>query len=485
MCSLSQLNVFWIIVILTCACLEPGSQSVQESKLDDTDLFQQDFTQSEDPNKLSKLRKLTRIEYSNALWDLFQIDVGTQTANFPREDSSFGFTQIQNLSHFTSHRMEVQLNVATSIAPLIYDKINPIEVYFKGCVTPPSCPKSLDNFLREIGPKFHKGPLSDESLHLYTKLYESIPGDQREKVTTVLTVMLQSPNFLFSLPKDSPSFEMMEKLSLFLWKSVPDENLQTIAATLDPNDTQAVKALIRTMMEDPRALRGLKAFFTDWLALNILNGLNKDRNILGNEADEQYMKDAKEEVLLLLLDLWNEDQNFKTLFDAPYTYVSQGLAKVYNMDDPGEGFRKVDLKDNPERFGFLSSAAFSAILSKGVFSSPSARGLYVMRKFLCEDVPPPPPGLGAFPEELRDMVLSPREKMARHAASEQCAGCHVLMDPIGMAFENYDAIGRFRNDYSALKSWKFDFGDDPIQVANSIDVQGQKITFESPKALSI
>ena len=473
--------------VMSTAChnffLEPSGNPVEKIDLNLDDL---DFKKAEDPNEVTSIRKLTRSEYQTVIIDLFNVDESALRSildQLPREDSGFGFTNIQTMAHYSVQRLDSYHSIANDVAKLVFESPNFQNMYMK-CEY--DCRFDEELFISQIGSKLHRRPLDAELSSIYFRLYQQLAGEDKSKIIGVLAAMLQSPHFLFftSNPDSLDGYDVVEKLALLLWRSAPDQALLTKAKGLDANNKEVIRALAESMIADDRALRGIQGFFTEWLSLDVLDGVIKDRNVLGSEINDDYFNDAKQEVLLLLEDIWKSGRDFKSFLDSDVAFVSPALASVYGIaNNATDGFQKVDISANDKRFGFLSTAAFSSILSNGYVTTPTARGLYVMRKFLCEEVPPPPPGLGAFEVMLKDFAISPREKMAIHAADRACIGCHELMDPIGMGLENYNAVGRFRLDYTSTNS-DINFGDKLIDVANSIKSNGTEKSFATPRELS-
>ena len=153
-----------------------------------------------------------------------------------------------------------------------------------------------------------------------------------------------------------------------------------------------------------------------------------------------------EETRRLAADLvWN-DRNFMELFSADYTFLNSDLAALYKLPAPPVEFVRVTLPPETGRAGILGQGTFLALTSKPEETSPTARGLFVREQFLCQEVPPPPPGVNTnLPANSKDAPHTNQERLAMHLTNESCASCHSLIDPIGFGLEKYDAIGQHRD----------------------------------------
>jgi hypothetical protein len=182
---------------------------------------------------------------------------------------------------------------------------------------------------------------------------------------------------------------------------------------------------------------------TQWWEVGGVNTVDKDRNLYRTWTDTTASALA-EETRLFLTDAWEGTPNLKTLLTAPVTFVDADLAAFYGLPAPaGTGFQRVDL-DPTRAAGLLTQGSFLAEHAKADQTSPTLRGKFVRAKLFCHAPPPPPADIVVRPPTV-DPRLSTRERFAQHTADERCATCHLLMDPIGFAFEHYDAAGRWRD----------------------------------------
>jgi hypothetical protein len=260
--------------------------------------------------------------------------------------------------------------------------------------------------------------------------------------------MLQSPSFLFRIhPGDdakSRQYETASRLALLLWNTAPNDELLDAADRGELGTREAVAKTASRMLDDPRARRALDEYLAQWLrfdrVLNMIRGRREYR-----EFSPELAAAMTEETRRLFQHLvWN-DGDFREFFTANYSFVSSDLAKVYGIDPPPEEFGRVDFAPDSERAGIIGQASYLAVTSKPEDTSPTERGLFVREHFLCEVVPPPPPGVSATLPALTDAKpMTNRERLQVHLTNASCASCHRLVDPIGFGLEHYDAIGRYR-----------------------------------------
>lgn len=301
----------------------------------------------------------------------------------------------------------------------------------------------------------------------------------------VLSALFSSPKFwnLIALPKQQESVSetgqasldsssLLWRTSLFLWRSAPD--LESLAAE-SKGEGFDLSQWMNAAVDNEKSRRSWDRFVSSWLGLDGLDLLQKGQDVYP-EFDSGYVKLLKEEVLLNSNRVFSEDRDIRELIHSKDWLIPEKLQQYYLSSSSDGPVQK--------RTGFLSSGAFAALTSGPYNSKPSSRGHFVMQKFLCEKVPPPPAGVGEIPAELANRALSPRQKAEFHSKNQPCAGCHALMDPIGFLLEPLDAMGRFRNDYSVLNRNGFRFGDAPIDADVRISFNGFSGSFNNIDAFS-
>ena len=312
----------------------------------------------------------------------------------------------------------------------------------------PTCTRA---FVDKVGRRLWRRPLTDVEatalVQVGTTAAETL-GDFDVGLEFVLAGLLQSPNFLYRYERAGPAVDdwaLASRLSFFLWNAPPDEVLLDAAATGDLRTDAGYDAQLTRMLDSPRAREGVRAFFTDMLELHRLDDLTKDPVVfvhfdsgLGPAAREQTLRDIERWVFEL-------DGDYRDLFIARQTFVDRRLAAIYNVPAPTrEGFGLVTLPAEGGRRGLLGQVSTLALHSHAVGTSAVLRGRFVRTVLLCGQIPPPPVDVNTALPEPTEVAPTLRDRNRVHLENPACAGCHTLMDPIGLGLENFDGIGRWR-----------------------------------------
>jgi hypothetical protein len=272
-----------------------------------------------------------------------------------------------------------------------------------------------------------------------------------EGVRLALQAILVSPQFLFRIERDPApgvvrrlnDFELATRLSYFLWSSLPDEELFDAARAGALSRSDVLRAQVKRMLADARSSRLVENFAGQWLELRNLESIRPDPKRFP-DFDEPLRFAMRRETTLFFDAIVHEDRSILDFIDGRYTYLNQRLARHYGIQGvEGEEFRKVAL-DGGERSGVLTQASVLTVSSYPTRTSPVLRGKYLLENILGAPPPPPPPDVPALDESKAASAGGLREQMEAHRANAICASCHSKMDPLGFAFENYDATGRYR-----------------------------------------
>ena len=284
-----------------------------------------------------------------------------------------------------------------------------------------------------------------------------------EGIGLALERILAGPKFLFiteAVPDNIESdhvyqisdLEIATRLSLFLWSSIPDDELLDIAESGRLGDPSVLEQQVQRMLTDPRSKTLVENFAAQWLTLGRLNAVAPNGEIFPY-FDDNLREAFRSETELFFDYIFRNDRPLMELLDADYTFVNERLAKHYGIPNVfGNHFRKVSLT-NDTRGGLLSQGSILTVTSYGNRTAPTIRGKWILDNILAAPPPPPP----AFVPGLRDKndegkVLNMRQQMEQHRANPVCAACHKVMDPLGFALENYDAIGSWRTIDAASNS---------------------------------
>jgi hypothetical protein len=241
-------------------------------------------------------------------------------------------------------------------------------------------------------------------------------------------------------------YELASRLSFFLWGSLPDEQLLSLAKAHKLSDKKTLDREVHRMLEDPRSEALATRFAAQWLRLQDLDKVHPDV-FLFPDFDLQLADAMRTETTLFFKDIVQNDRSVMDLFTANWTYVNERLAHHYGIPNvAGPEFRKVTYPDSTRR-GILGQGSMLVQTSVADRTSPVLRGKWVMEVLLGSPPPPPPPGVPAL-EETRGSkdghTLTTRERMEIHRANPTCNACHQFMDPMGLALDNFDVTGKYR-----------------------------------------
>jgi hypothetical protein len=397
------------------------------------------------------LRRLTHRQYDNTIRDLLK-DLSNPAEQFPPEDFVNGFkNQYQALS-VSPILAEAYSRAAERLAANAFRRgdsrglipCKPASDVDTRCAT---------EFIRTFGLRAFRRPLESEEQSRYLTIFQGeksfLAGAQ-----AVIETMLQSPAFLFWL-EETPNpkwkaYAQACRLSYFLWDSTPDDSLLERAGQGALNSPDGVERIARRMLDDAKARDGVDEFVAEWLRFDRVLAASRERRLyplFNRELALAMTEEAKRFIGDLV---WN-DRNFMQAFTASYTFINSDLAAVYKLPPPSHDFQRVEFSRESERAGLLGQALFLTLSSKPDETAPTGRGLFVREQFLCQQVPPPPPGVDTnLPPVEESRPITNRERMAMHTTNQACAGCHNLIDPIGFGLEKFDAIGARREKHKLL-----------------------------------
>ncbi len=417
------------------------------------------------------VRRLTAQQYQNSLRDLLGTRI-TQGAVEPdlTDEERFSFGSVGAGSVTTSPRGVEQYDAsARQMARQIFIDTTGRRT-FVGCdPTVAANDPCVRQFLTTFGRRAWRRNLTTEELTRYqTAIAMPIPGGDVWTALEMLTAaLLASPNFLYRAELGDSSmsdgtrrpltdFEVATRLSYLLWNSTPDTALLDAAARSDLSTPAGLKTQTDRLLASSRARATVQAFFGEWLGVTGLDGLSKDKVVYPRFSSTlgSAMQGEVERVVLDLV--FDRDADFlQEFFEGRDTFVNAPLASLYGLPagtapPPPAGsttspFVKATLPADGPRAGFVTTGAFLASNARATMTSPTLRGLFVRERFLCQVVPPPPPDVETtLPPPLAGKVETTRQRLDRHRTDPVCAGCHGLMDPLGLPLEQFDGIGSYR-----------------------------------------
>lgn len=317
--------------------------------------------------------------------------------------------------------------------------------------------------LSTLARRAFRRPVTDADLETLLSVYQAgrNRGNFEDGIRVAVQEIVADPQFVFRFERTPDGvapgssyrisdLELASRLSYFLWSSAPDDELITLASQRKLQNPGVLENQVRRMLADPRSSALAANFAGHWLQLQNLKDVQPDV-FLYPDFDENLADAMRRETELLFDSIVHEDRDVITLLTANYTFVNERLARHYGIPNvAGSQFRRVEIADENRR-GLLGQASILTLTSMANRTSPVQRGKWVMDTILGTPPPTPPPNVPALKETADDGKVKPvRERMEEHRASPACASCHKMMDPIGFALENFDAVGSWRIHDSGL-----------------------------------
>jgi len=318
-----------------------------------------------------------------------------------------------------------------------------------------SCAKHIVSTLAR---RAYRQPVTDADVRPIMSFYESgrHNGSFEAGIELALERILASPRFVFRIERDPAGvapgavyrindLELASRLSFFLWSSIPDDELLKAASQGKLKNPAVFDREVERMLADPRSESLVTNFAGQWLQLRNLRNVQPNSDDFP-DFDDNLRRSFRRETELLFKSIMSEDRNVLDLMTADYTFVNERLARHYGIPDIyGSRFRRVAITDEARK-GLLGQGSILALTSHAERTSPVVRGKWILENILGTPVPPPPPDVPPLKENQEGQrPRTMREQMAEHRTNAVCASCHKIMDPIGLALENFDAVGAWRS----------------------------------------
>lgn len=390
-----------------------------------------------------RLWRLTPAQYDNTITDLFGMQ-STFAQGFPADEVVHGFSNNAD---------------ALVVTPLYADKLQAAAQDISGKaelsrLVPCAGGAKDENCLRDLATKFgekmFRRPVQPAEADRYVTLAKTA-ADFESGARLMLLAFLQSPNFLYRFEIGKPDkgtrfvlsdYEVATELSYLLWQTTPDETLLAAARGGMLHEPAQVRAQVDRMLMSPRAKPVVRAFVFEWLGLSAVTTVPKDTARFPELTPEIRAALLAEAERFVDHVMFASGSSLSALLTTPATYLDGALATFYGVPGQADPAKPVTLSDQGRR-GILTLGATMLTHARSNDSSPVHRGKLVRERLLCQLLPPPPAGLNIQPPPL-DPKKTTRERYAAHSSIEPCQSCHRLMDPIGLSFEHFDGIGRFR-----------------------------------------
>jgi hypothetical protein len=409
-----------------------------------------------DPGRVVAHR-LNRVEYNNTIRDLFYGMDMRPADGFPVDNYAEGFDNNAQELRMSNLLFEKYLESADKIVEGVFTNAQARQRLVPGCdlAADPACARrALEAFL----PRAYRRPVTEDELAGYMKLLDlaRAQGDNGEVgLRLALRAALVSPSFLYRIEPDPPQgttrtldgFEIASRLSYFLWSSMPDEELFARSRAQELHKPEVILAQVGRMLGDARSSALVDNLAGQWLYTRQLAEITPDPMMFPAEMFDQPLREAMHaETHLYLREVLFGNGTSLDLLRSNFTFLNKRLADHYGINSAGLGseMKRVDLDAQGalRRGGLLTQGGWLTLTSHPDSTSPTKRGKWILAELLCQEPPPPPPGADNL--EKIPQTGTMRQRLSQHAAQEPCRTCHVVIDPLGFGLENYDAIGRWR-----------------------------------------
>ncbi|MEP6549142.1 MAG: DUF1592 domain-containing protein [Gammaproteobacteria bacterium] len=442
-------------------------------------------TEAPDATSQARVRLISQEQYDNTLAYVFGPDivVASHFAPFRRTD---GLLEVgASSAGVTSGQLQEFQRTAGAIANQV------VSAEHRNFLVP--CAPKRENaadkrcaalFLNSVGRLLYRRPLRKEELNEMVDEAGSAADrlkDFHAGLAVALEGILISPQMLFIIDHSEPdpaaagerrldAYSLASRLSFFLWNASPDDELMKRAERGELQKPEGLAQAVDYMLDSPRLETGVRALFDDMLGFDDFAVLSKDPVIYPSFVGDA-VQDAREQTLRTIVDhLIVRDLDYRDLFTTRHTFMSPSLATIYGVSTP-PGWTPYEIPANNERIGLLTQIAFLASHAHPGRSSPTLRGKALRELLLCQIVPRPPPNVDfSLIEDPKSVLKTQRERLEAHRSNPVCAGCHKITDPIGLALENFDGAGQYRETERGA----------PIDASGNLD--GKKYT--DPKGLA-
>ena len=407
-----------------------------------------------------QMRRMTESQYRNSVADIFSPEIKV-VGRFEPDIRVDGLAAVgASEASISGNGYEQYYAMAGRIAEQVVSDENWAK--YMPCDVP--APATYDaacaeQIISEYGEKIFRRDMKDVTLAEWLQISESAMeklGNFHEATGLVLEGMLSSPEFLFIMDTvtegEDGSLELTghakaARISYFLWNTAPDEELLRAASAGELDTKDGLEAQVDRMLNSEHVRTGMNAFFEDFLHLDAFATLEKDK-LIYPAFNQRVSEDGREQVLRFLdYHLLDKAGPYTDIFTAKETFVTRPLGMIYEVPVRAvEGWEKVEFTEDDPRGGLLSHIAFSALHAHPGRSSATLRGIAVRELLLCQSVAPAPAAVNftVVQDTSNPEFKTARARLTQHRTDDACASCHEFIDPIGLAMENFDGVGRLR-----------------------------------------
>jgi hypothetical protein len=428
-----------------------------------------------DPGSIA-IHRLNNLEYDNTMRDLVGVDAMARKT-FQPDETGVDFDNDAAAFTMNDARYEQYFNTADTIGETVFADTTPTglrQTYVYGLVSPACAPTTASTtcssrIISAFAQKAWRRPITTPELQGLVDLATnaiSLGETADGSIKQVVKTLLASPQFLYRIELDpSPAsltphaldpYELATRLSYLGWSSMPDKTLFDLAASKQINADAVLTAQVDRMLADPKGASFTESFAGQWLGARNMQSHQVEPTAFP-AFDEPLRAAFVQEELMYFDEFLDGSLPMTKFFTTPENFVNARLAKHYGFPAPtAAGFQKV-MNGDPNRVGFLGLGSFLTFSSFSYRTSPTLRGRWVLENLLCTTINPP-----AMPVPKLDGTATAtdpnaqqenvRERLTLHRQNATCAGCHAVLDPIGLGLENFDGIGAYRTKYPAANS---------------------------------
>jgi hypothetical protein len=401
------------------------------------------------------VHRLNTVEYNATVADVLGTKLEPATASW-RGGELLGFDNMAAVLSVDEQQYERYFTAAKALSADVIDS-EALEPRFVACdLGQPDCAATS---IERAGLRLFRRPLARRELEIYSRLHAralELGDTPMAAFELVLRALLSSPQFIYRIELDQPTaaqqpqelgaFDLASRLSYFLWSSAPDEQLLQDAASGALLQESRLVGSVDRMLADPKASRFVEHFAGQWLGARLVGAHAAAPELY--EWTPQVAQAAGAELVHYFGEFVSTDRSWLEFLKADVNFVTEPLARYYGIPTPVVPLARVEHAGD-QRAGFFGLAGFLAVSSFDRRTSPSLRGRWISSNILCTDPPPPPPDVPRLDVAAGESEpLNVRQTLEAHRQNPACAGCHALFDPYGLALEEYDAVGQYRNAYA-------------------------------------
>lgn len=407
------------------------------------------------------MRRLSNREYNNTVHDLLGTDL-TPARDFLKE-TAHGFDNIASTLGMTSAQYNAYFTAAAALAEDVFADSD-LRAPFATCDgAEATC---ISAWVRDFLERAFRRKPNAEEVDTYVAVYEkakTLELSHLDSMQQVVRAVLASPGFLYRMefddsappvPRALTGYELASRLSYFLWSTMPDAALFAAAAAGELATPTQVGTQVQRMIADPRSRSLVDSFAWQWLGMESLESHAVLRDVFP-DWDEELREAMLGEARAYLTEFVLGEQDWRTFLTADLHFLNRRLASHYGIGTDGLDDALVShAGDTSSRLGFIGTAGFLTVSSFAHRTSPTLRAKWVLEELLCSPPPPPPAGLMVPDLDAQDRsneaasIDNVRERLELHRSDAACASCHSYLDPLGLALENFDAVGRYRTTYA-------------------------------------